>query len=155
MKTITKIMHQPNLKNEISRFARFMVVGLSGTLLDFIILYLLKHFLHWPTLPANVVSYSCGIINNYFLNCLWVYPQAKLKQNLIRLFQFSLISLSGLVLNNLLVLILETPVAKFMADPSYAYIPAKIIATGLVLLWNFFANRFWTFGKIVQKQSAG
>jgi putative flippase GtrA len=28
------------------------------------------------------------------------------------------------------------------------YIPAKVIATIVVLFWNFFVNRFWTYSDV-------
>lgn len=134
-------------RNELARFIRFLAVGVSGTLVDFAILSLLKS-LGWPTLPANFVSYSCGIINNYLLTRFWVYPEARAKQNLVQVFQFLLISLTGLLLNNLLVLALERPAGELLGNVAYGFLPAKVIATLIVLLWNFFANRLWTFGKI-------
>ena len=131
---------------ELGRFIRFGAVGVSGTLLDFAVLTILKHFFGWATLPANLVSYSCGINNNYGFTRLWVYPEARGRQNFVQLMQFVLISMIGLGLNNLLVLGLEKPVGNLLHNPAMGYLPAKLIATLLVLLWNFFANRFWTFG---------
>jgi putative flippase GtrA len=28
------------------------------------------------------------------------------------------------------------------------YVPAKIVATIVVLFWNFFINRYWTYGNV-------
>jgi putative flippase GtrA len=137
-------------QSELERFIRFGAIGFSGTLLNFAILSALKHFLGWPTLPANLISYACGILNNYLLTRLWVYPEARERQRFVQLLQFVLISLVGLGLNNLLVLALEKPLGALLANPVYGYLPAKLVATFIVLLWNFFANRFWTFGKIAK-----
>ncbi len=153
MKALTKFYNKAQTNPEFGRFIRFAVVGLSGTLLDLIILTALKFFFHWPTLPANIVSYSCGIINNYLLNCFWVYPEARVNNSLTRLAQFILVSLSGLILNNVLVLALEAPLGKLIASSANAYLPAKILATGVVLVWNFLINRLWTFGKITRQPS--
>ena len=135
-------------QNEVGRFLRFLAVGLSGTLLDFAILSVLKTWFGWLTLPANLVSYSCGILNNYLLSRYWVYPESRKDKSLQQGLRFILISLVGLLLNNLLVFALEAPAGWLVSNPNYGYIPAKIIATGIVLLWNFFANRFWTFNKV-------
>jgi putative flippase GtrA len=138
----------PRWQNEAGRFLRFLAVGLSGTLLDFAILSVLKTWFGWLTLPANLVSYSCGILNNYLLSRYWVYPEARKEGSLQQGVRFILISLVGLLLNNLLVFALEAPAGWLLANSHYGYIPAKIIATGVVLLWNFFANRYWTFSKV-------
>lgn len=148
MNAIISIKPASRWHNEIKRFSRFLAVGLSGTLLDFAVLSLLKQVLEWATLPANIFSYSCGILSNFLLNLFWVYPESKGNRNGLKLVQFFLISLVGLALNNLLLVALEGPMGVLFNNPDYGYLPAKIIATMLVLLWNFFANRFWTFGKV-------
>src|SRR5690349_6335344 len=114
------IQPEPRWRKELERFIRFMVVGVSGTLVDFAILSALKYFFGWPTLPANLISYSCGIINNFLLTRYWVYPETKGHQKFVQLAQFGLISLIGLSLNNLIVVALEGPATKFLANPSYA-----------------------------------
>lgn len=145
--TTLPIKNRNIAQREFQRFARFLVVGMSGTLLDLAILSLLKVVFGWATLPANLISYSCGIINNYFLNRYWVYPESRHRQGWRQVVQFVVISLVGLGLNNLIVLALESLGRSFLANPSLAYLPAKIVATLVVLLWNFFANRLWTFSQ--------
>ena len=154
MGTIQLIKLRTNWRTEGRRFARYMAVGISGTLLDFAILSALKYFLGWPTLPANVISYSCGILNNYLLSRCWVYPDARAKQRSVQMLQFILVSLVGLVLNNILVLVLEGPAGTLLPNPAYGYIPAKVVATLAVFVWNFIANRFWTFDPIKPKDDA-
>ncbi|MBN9388618.1 MAG: GtrA family protein [Chloroflexi bacterium] len=132
-------------RREVTRFFRFGIVGLSATLLDFSILTGLKFFFGWPTLPANLISYSCGMLDSYILNRHWVYPETKGQRSHVQLFRFIFINLVGLVLNMVLLLGFEVIFNALMKNASYSYIPAKIAATGLVFLWNFFANRFWAF----------
>jgi putative flippase GtrA len=59
-----------------------------------------------------------------------------------------LISLAGLLLSNGLILLLETPLGKMMSKPELGYLPAKVVATGVVVIWNFVANRVWTFNDV-------
>ncbi len=133
---------------ELKRFLRYLLVGLSGTLLDFALLAVFKHFVLLPTLSANVTSYSCGIINNFLLSRYWVYREAPKEQTTTQFVKFVLVSLVGLALNNLIVLGLEGPAGQLLHNASYGYIPAKIIATGVGLFWNYLANRVWTFGEV-------
>ena len=133
---------------ELKRFIQYLLVGLSGTLLDFALLVVLKHFGGLPTLPANLISYSCGIVNNYLLSRYWVYPEARNSQTGRQLLRFVTVSLVGLALNNLLVLGLEGPFGSILHNAAYGYLPAKLLATGVGLLWNYFANRVWTFGEV-------
>ena len=88
------------------QFLRFMLVGISGTLIDTGILMGLTH-LGWQTLPANVVSYSAGLINNYFWNSRWTFNSADRRYDLEQFCQFAIISLIGLGLNSLIVIGLQ------------------------------------------------
>lgn len=132
-------------RREVTRFFRFGIVGLSASLVDFSILTGLKYFFGWPTLLANLVSYSCGMLDSYMLNRHWVYPEAKTQRSHVQLFRFMFINLVGLGLNMILLLAFEAIFNILLNNASYSYIPAKIGATGVVFLWNFFANRFWAF----------
>jgi putative flippase GtrA len=143
--------NKSNLNTELGRFFRFGLVGASSTLLDFAVLSTLKYFFGWATLPANIISYSCGTINSYILNRYWVYPEIRNRQNFVQFLQFVLINIIGLGLNVLLVTLLEKPAGQLLGNAAYGYLPAKIAATLIVFLWNFFANRFWTFSDLNQK----
>ena len=134
-------------QQEIKRFARFMLVGLSGTLLDFGILSGLKLLVGMPTLLANTISYSAGVINNFTLNRVWTFSEAREKRWFVQFGQFVLINVVAVVLNNLIVLGLEQPLGALLQNPQHGYLPAKLVATGFVFLYNFAANRFWTFRK--------
>jgi putative flippase GtrA len=129
---------------ELGRFARFLTVGAAGTLLDFGLLSLLKAF-GLPTLIANSLSFSVGVANNYTWNRLWTFADVKQSDWRRQLMQFLLVSLVGLALNNAIMLLLEVPLGRILDLPEFGYLPAKAIATGVVVFWNYFANRYWTF----------
>lgn len=145
MSTKAGVKAQIQWRREMSRLLRFGIVGFSATLLDFTVLTGLKYFFGWPTLLANLVSYSCGMLDSYMLNRHWVYPEAKSQRSHVQLLRFIFINLVGLVLNMVLLLGLEVVFNALLHNASYSYIPAKIGATGLVFIWNFFANRLWAF----------
>lgn len=140
MSTLTSTLN----RNEIQRFFRFLVVGLSGTLLDFGTLIALK-WLGMGTLLAATLSFSAGLVNNFIWNYHWTYADIQSKQLGLQFGQFALVSGLGLALNNICVLSLESLSAALVPDPSLAYLPAKVAATAVVVFWNYFANRYWTF----------
>ena len=129
---------------ELQRFTRFLTVGAVGTFLDFSLLTLLKT-LGLPTLLANTSSFTAGVVNNFTWNRLWTFSDAKQAGWQRQLVQFLLVSIIGLALNNAIVLMLETPLGNTLGQPDYGYLPAKVITTGVVVFWNYFANRYWTF----------
>jgi putative flippase GtrA len=129
---------------DLTRFLRFLAVGSLGTLLDFSLLTALK-LAGLPTLAANSLSFSAGLVNNFILNRRWTFVDARRAPWTTQLLQFGLVSLVGLILNNAIVVLLEASLGTLTGQPEWGYLPAKIIATGLVVFWNYFANRFWTF----------
>ena len=131
---------------ELTRFARFLTVGALGTLLDFGLLAALK-YAGVATILANSFSFTAGVINNFTWNSRWTFADLRRRDaNLgAKFFQFLLVSLVGLALNNAIVLLLETPLGALIGSADFGYVPAKIIATGVVVFWNYFANRNWTF----------
>ena len=131
---------------EIERFSRFLAVGAVGTLLDFSLLTLLK-LAGLPTLLANSLSFTAGLVNNFTWNRLWTFGDVIQPDWRRQLVQFTAVSLVGLALNNLIVLSLEGIFGTMLGQPDWGYLPAKVIATGVVVFWNYFANRMWTFKK--------
>ena len=131
---------------EIERFGRFLAVGGVGTVLDFSPLALLK-LAGLPTLFANSLSFVAGLVNNFTWNRLWTFGDAIQPDWRRQLIQFTAVSLVGLALNNLIVLSLEGIFGTMLSQPDWGYLPAKVIATGVVVFWNYFANRMWTFKK--------
>ncbi len=131
---------------EIQRFSRFLAVGAVGTFLDFSLLTLLK-LAGLPTLFANTFSFTAGLINNFTWNRLWTFHDATQADWRRQLVQFTMVSLVGLALNNAILLWLEMPLGQLLGQPAWGYVPAKVAATAVVVFWNYFANRKWTFKK--------
>ncbi|HNB37390.1 MAG TPA: GtrA family protein, partial [Anaerolineales bacterium] len=65
----------PVLNKEVTRFARFLTVGAMGTFLDFGLLTVLK-LAGLPTLIANSISFTAGLLNNFTWNRLWTFADS-------------------------------------------------------------------------------
>jgi putative flippase GtrA len=128
---------------EMERFSHFLAVGSVGTLLDFSLLTLLK-LAGLPTLFANSLSFVIGLANNFMCNQLWTFGDSVEPEWRMQLAKFMSISFVALVLNNAIVLLFEGPLGTMMGHPAWGYLPAKVIATGAVLFWNYLANHAWT-----------
>jgi len=127
---------------ETRRFLRFLVVGAGGTIIDFSLLSLLK-LLGLPTLPANTISYLAGVINNFYWNRRWTFSETREQRWNKQFVQFLAVSLVGLLLNDALVVLLEPPFTGWFGR--WGYLPAKAVATVVVVFWNYLGNRLWTF----------
>lgn len=132
------------VSKETQRFTRFLAVGGLGTLLDLGLLTVLKLF-GFSTLVANSLSFSAGVVNNFVLNRSWTFADASPLPWCSQLTRFGVVSLIGLALNNTIMIFLEIPLNSLTGHPEWGYLPAKIIATCLIVFWNYIANRLWTF----------
>jgi putative flippase GtrA len=91
---------------DIRSISRFLVVGMLGTLIDITLFAGLHTWLGVPTLAANTISYSAGIVNNFGLHRYWTFADRARQAASAQFSRFAVVSLSALMLNNLLVLLL-------------------------------------------------
>jgi putative flippase GtrA len=145
-------------KKERERFLKFAVVGVIGAVLDFGIFNLLNEIVGFPALYASMVSFVAAIISNFLWNRFWTYPDSRHKTVTAQVIQFLIVSLIGLSIRALLF----TPFESFILNLSYQIIlssfflePSFIghnftlaILILIVMFWNFFANRFWTYNDV-------
>ncbi|HEC34783.1 MAG TPA: GtrA family protein [Chloroflexi bacterium] len=150
-----------NNGKEIARFLKFSVVGTVGAVIDFGLLNLLVQLADFPKVLANVCSFTAAVTSNFIWNRLWVYPETRGEALHKQFAQFFLVNLLGLGINTAIFYtcdrwllgeagLLAVPTAALacavgITHFDLAYNGAKAIATGVVLFWNFFANRLWTF----------
>ena len=125
---------------ELSRFAKFVLVGISGTILDYAVLFLLKS-LGFSTIIANSCSFSIGMINNYYWNRTWTFSSPSPDLFGRQFFQFLIVSLIGLAINNLVLISLKAPLIFAFNNQIMGFTAAKIMATGVAFFWNYIANR--------------
>ena len=129
---------------EFLRFSRFLAVGTAGTILDFSLPVLLI-LAGLPTLSENSLSFTASPVNNFTWNRFWTFADGMQSDWRKQLAQFTVVSLIGLALNNIILLSLEEVLGSLLHQPAWGYLPAKIAATGVVVFWTYFANRSWTF----------
>lgn len=132
-------------KQQIHAILRFLAVGALGTIIDFGLFTVLHARLGMPALAANMISYSAGTVNNYILHRNWTYADRPRRAVGAQFAQFTLVSLSALMLNSGIVLLLAQPLEALLASPAYGSLLAKGCATCVGLGWNLLANSIWTF----------
>lgn len=136
-------MYQSRPK-EFNRFIKFAVVGALGALIDFGLLNLMRGYFGWGLLWANTLSVCVAMLSNFTWNRLWTYPESRTRKKRTQLPQFVVVNLVGLLLNNLIVVGIDALLVSYIGEP-LSYNIAKAIAIGIVLFWNFGANRLWTY----------
>lgn len=148
------------LKESTGQFAKFVVVGLLNTAIDWIAFFILKLI---PFFLANrpyakAISFLFAAINSFVLNSSWTFKKeyqagfeqndkAKLSKNTVYFGRFIAVSLIGWVINTATYTIAINNLPGFVPI-KYSDIFALILASGAGIIWNFFANKFWTYNKI-------
>jgi dolichol-phosphate mannosyltransferase len=122
----------------VGRFIRFILVGLSGLVIDMGSLYLLHGVWGLGLTRSAILAGEIAIINNFLWNDLWTFGDIARKQRrpsqvAKRLAKFNIICLMGLVLK---VLILNVFFNLLHLNPYLS----NFLAIMLVTLWNFWIN---------------
>jgi putative flippase GtrA len=129
---------------EVVRFVKFATVGAFGMIVDLTVLTVSREILGLPLSVAVGLGFSVAVLSNFTWNRLWTFPESRSLPISSQLAQFALVNIIGLGINELVILGLHPVFSMVLEDPA-AYLIAKVIAIGIVLFWNFFANRAWTY----------
>ncbi|GJM34708.1 MAG: hypothetical protein DHS20C18_37090 [Saprospiraceae bacterium] len=105
-----------------------------ATAVDYVLyLVLVRNWL--APVPANVISYSVGMVINFLLQKRFVFT---LQRSVSKAFGLAiLVSLGGMVLSTGIIYLLSR--VDFFVDRQYL---AKLSATGIVFFYNFYLKRF-------------
>ncbi len=160
---------------EVERFIKFAFIGLLGFVIDFGVLFLLQSsFLPAAddqniTLPLNValattIGFTLAVCSNFIWNRLWTYPDSRSYSVRRQLTQFAVVSVIGWLVRTFWI----TSTFAFIGVWSTAAIQSVIsgyhpvlhdelklgtmvsqfIGVIVVMIWNFLANRYWTFNDV-------
>jgi putative flippase GtrA len=122
----------------ILKLLKFGAVGISGMAVDFGITYFFKEVLKVRKYISNSIGFTLAATSNYLLNRVWTFNSTN--PHIITQFsKFFIISIIGLLLNNLIIYIFND--YKFRLN----FYISKGIATLIVFFWNFLMNYFFTF----------
>ena len=144
---------------ERARFLRFMFVGVIGAVVDFGTFNLLTALAKVPAVPASVCSFMAAVVSNFLWNRYWTYPDSRSKPIGRQVLQFTGISLAGLAIRTPLFAFLESrlrvafdgvhlPVVSSFNPDFVAHNLALAMAVLVVMFWNFFVNRYWTYNDV-------
>ncbi len=113
---------------------KFALTSSVATLIDYFLYLIAVNYFFSPVI-SNMVSYSTGILINFFLQKRFIFL---LNRNVVHTFALSLtFSLIGLFLSTLLIYILT----QFFFFMRHQYI-TKFIVTGIIFFYNFYTKRY-------------
>jgi putative flippase GtrA len=139
------------------RFLKFATVGALGALIDFGVMNMLTHFFHLRLVYAGSISFICAVISNFILNRFWTYPDSRSRHFLHQLGMFFLVNAAGIAFRIPILHYIEPPMATaferiaHLSDGTAQLLARNAtlaFAIGVVMIWNFFINRYWTYNDV-------
>lgn len=139
------------------RFLKFAAVGAIGSVVDLGIANLLTHLFDMPLVFAGSISFICAVFSNFTLNRYWTYPDSRSRPLMHQLGMFFLVNSIGIGIRIPTLHFVEPVMVRLFErigsfSPSTSEFLAKnatlIFAIGIVMIWNFFVNRYWTYNDI-------
>jgi putative flippase GtrA len=142
---------------ERTRFLKFAAVGAIGSLVDFGVMNLLTRVFALRLVYAGTISFLCAVLNNFTGNRYWTYPESRSRHILQQLGMFFVVNAAGIAIRIPILHYVEPPMEGLFA--SLGILPALTpetlaknatlaIAIGIVMLWNYFINRYWTYNDV-------
>ncbi|WP_413825957.1 MULTISPECIES: GtrA family protein [unclassified Methanobrevibacter] len=139
MQIINKLLKEKT-DNLLLQFFRYIFVGGTAFVIDFGLLYVFTSYLNIYYLISAVLSFLISVLVNYVMSTKWVFNQDNINNKLVEFNLFILISTIGLVFTEIILYLLTDICGIY-------YMISKIIASILVLFWNFSARRVMYYGK--------
>ena len=146
-----------NDPTERTRFLKFMAVGAMGAAIDFGVANFLAHYCDMPLAYAGTISFICAVISNFIWNRYWTYPESRSRHLAHQLVMFFAVNLAGIAIRFPILHFGEPPMVKFFENLNlHTFLTPDFlarnftlaIAVGIVMLWNFFINRYWTYNDV-------
>jgi putative flippase GtrA len=144
---------------ERNRFIKFAIVGAGGAILDFVVMNLLTHLTGMPLVLAGTISFICAVASNFIWNRVWTYPESRSRALVSQLGMYFVVNAAGVAIRIPTLHYLEPPLLQFFEQlfhtsyeiaEFYARNLTLAAAVGIVMLWNYFVNRYWTYNDVDQ-----
>lgn len=158
---------------EVERFIKFAIVGAIGAVVDFGTLNILQATILRPDEPyldtkvalATGTAFTAAVLSNFTWNRYWTYPDSRSRRIRYQLSQFFLVNAIGMAFRLWFVHLLYSPmgvagvdvlstlglVDSGMSSAARSQLGtniAQFFAVWIVMVWNFFVNRYWTYNDV-------
>lgn len=120
----------------LRQFSGFAGIGAIGTAGHYLALIGLVQLVGVSPVLATAVGFTVGALVNYHLSYRFIFRSNKRHRESMS--KFFAVALVGMILNGIVVSLGINVVHLH-------YLVAQIMATAIVLVWNFMINKMWTF----------
>ena len=146
-------------ERERERFLKFALVGTIGAAVDFGSFHFLVSLLGVDAVLSSVLSFTAAITSNFIWNRFWTYPDSRSKPLHHQVLTFFIVNIIGLAIRTPIFATLEGPLRSFFSRFEFlplwlvtadrlGYTFALGVAVVVVMFWNFFVNRYWTYNDV-------
>jgi putative flippase GtrA len=125
------------IKDWRRKFLFFALLGAMTTGIQYVILILAVELLQADPVMSSCTGYLMSAVLSYVLNYHFTFKSDHAHFGAAT--RFALVSGTGLLLNGVMMYFL----LHSLRTP---YIVAQLIATAIVLMWNFLGSALWAFG---------
>lgn len=161
---------------ELERFLKFAIVGALGAVIDAGTLFILQATILAPVEPskdlkvavASSIAFIIAVTSNFIWNRYWTYPDSRSSSIRKQLAQFFVISFVGWFGRTVWIsnayhwlgtalmpvflpeiqLLRPGYVPSESAEAKLGTMAAWLIGVIIVMVWNFLANRYWTYNDV-------
>jgi putative flippase GtrA len=123
-------------KPVLRQFVSFAGVGAVATAVQYGVLIVAVEWLHIDAVLGSCTGFILSAAGNYWLNYHFTFHSQQ--SHVVAASRFALVAAGGLALNAGAMMLLVDSL-------KWTYLPAQLVTTAPVLLWNFFGNRSWSF----------
>ena len=124
------------------QLVKYVLIGVLGLVVDFGIYTILTHF-KMNVEIANIISSTCGIINNFLWNS---YTNFKVHDRMILRF------ISYFIVGQITTVFTTVSLFIFVTKLGYPHLIIKIVATFVATLIQFVINKVVTFRKAKKEE---
>jgi len=146
-----------SIQKERVRFFRFAIVGAIGFGVDFLTFNFFRSRIGLTPEISSVFSFLAAVTSNFIWNRYWTYRDSRSKPLIGQLIQFAIVNVAGLGIRTGIFILINRPLVYYFDNISiplplnasiFGENLALAIVVVIVMFWNYFINRFWTYNDV-------
>ena len=145
MSALDTLLKRPGMR----QFVKFIIIGFSSAVIDVGVNKVLMHRFDTPWLIAGIIGFALGVTNGFFWNSRWTFRGLGSGRQHELYAKFVAVNIVGLILNLCIMKVafitMTGQIFPSTNPTSTQWNIAKAIAIVIVAVWNFSANKLWTF----------
>lgn len=137
------------MKKLMDQILKFGIVGFLAFFIDFGLFKLLSSVFGVYYMVANFFSFTISLIFNYVMSMKFVFERKENADKRVEFVIFTILSAVGLLLNELIIygcvegIYHNLPALHQRMSASWAETFGKIVATGIVMVYNFITRKIF------------